>query len=83
MQDAHSLARQQIAADAKGLQPGVEAFQMANHFGGVQIARGLAGDDGQLQGRPPATACSVAELLGCREYGCRATEQPSNRATFI
>src|SRR6202022_3550940 len=83
MQPAHSPARQQIAADAEGFQTGIEAFQMANHFGGVQITGGLAGDDGKLHGRPPAPGCSVAELLGCCEYGCRATQQPSNPATFI
>ena len=60
MQHAHSLPRQQIPSDAERFQMGVEAFQMANHFGGVQIAGGLAGDDGQLHGRPPAIGCSVA-----------------------
>src|SRR5262249_40334741 len=48
MQDAHPLGRQQIAADAEGLQRGIELLELADDFGGVEVARGFAGDDGQL-----------------------------------
>ena len=48
MHEAHPFAREQIAADAEGLDRRIEALQLAQNFGGVQIAGGLTGDDGEF-----------------------------------
>ena len=48
MKERHALAREQIAADAEQLQRGIELLQLANDFRGVEIAGGLAGDDGDF-----------------------------------
>ena len=48
MEERHPLAREQIAADAERLQRRIELLQLADDFGRVEIAGGLAGDDGEL-----------------------------------
>src|SRR5437879_4427974 len=48
MHQTHPFAREQIAADAEGLDRWIETLDLAQHFGGVQIAGGLTGDDGQF-----------------------------------
>ena len=44
MHEAHPFAREEIAADAEGFDRRIEALQLAQNFGGVQIAGGLTGD---------------------------------------
>src|SRR6185295_3881928 len=44
----HSLGREQVAADPEHFERWVENFELPDHFGGVQIAGCLTGDDGKF-----------------------------------
>jgi len=48
MHEAHAFAREEIAADAERLDIRIETLQLAKNFGGVKIAGGFTGDDGEF-----------------------------------
>jgi hypothetical protein len=48
MHKPHPFTGEQIAADAEGLDPRVEPFQLTENFGGVKISGRLSGDDGKF-----------------------------------